>query len=47
MLGTVLGAIHNMRFYQRLMTDAREAIVEGRYPSFKRSFLEEYVGASP
>jgi len=37
----VLTTIHNVRFYQRLVRQCREAILEGRYADFKRAFLEE------
>jgi queuine tRNA-ribosyltransferase len=40
-LGTILGAIHNVRFYQRLMADARAAIVTGRFRAFKESVLAQ------
>ncbi len=43
-LGTILGAIHNVRFYQRLMSTARRAILEQRFAAFKRDFLAEYAG---
>jgi queuine tRNA-ribosyltransferase len=33
-LGMRLASIHNLRFYLRLLEDARAAIVEGRFPSF-------------
>jgi queuine tRNA-ribosyltransferase len=45
-LGTILGALHNLRFYQRLMRHAREAILEQRYAEFKRGFLREYGAGS-
>jgi queuine tRNA-ribosyltransferase len=41
-LSAVLATVHNLRFYQRLMERAREAIAEGRYLEFRRMFLEEY-----
>ena len=41
-LGTILGAIHNVSFYQTLMTQAREAILAGRFLHFKTAFLSEY-----
>jgi queuine tRNA-ribosyltransferase len=44
-LGTILGALHNLRFYQRLMQRAREAILDARYSGFKHAFLREYEGA--
>jgi queuine tRNA-ribosyltransferase len=34
MLGPVLVSTHNLTYYQRLMTDARLAIVEGRFCAF-------------
>jgi queuine tRNA-ribosyltransferase len=37
MLGPVLASVHNMRFYQRLMSDLRRAIFEGRFDEFLRS----------
>ncbi len=42
-LGTILGTIHNVRFYQQLMAAARVAIGKGRYASFKREFLADYA----
>jgi queuine tRNA-ribosyltransferase len=35
MLGPVLCSLHNIRFYQDLMADAREAIREGRFEAFR------------
>ncbi|MCX7845244.1 MAG: tRNA guanosine(34) transglycosylase Tgt [Dictyoglomaceae bacterium] len=35
--------IHNLRFLFRLMINIRESIKEGRYESFKREFLENYL----
>jgi queuine tRNA-ribosyltransferase len=40
-LGTILGAIHNVAFYQRLMAEARAAVVGGDYARFKRETLAE------
>jgi queuine tRNA-ribosyltransferase len=44
-LGTILGAIHNVRFYVRLMEDVRGAILDGKFGRFRRGFLDDY-GAS-
>jgi queuine tRNA-ribosyltransferase len=44
-LSTILACIHNLRFYQRLVETARSAIVEDRFESFRRSFLESYAPA--
>ena len=41
-LGTILGAIHNVRFYERLMSDMRAAIVAGKFSDWKRAFYEGY-----
>jgi len=41
-LAAILGAIHNVRFYQRLMAEMREAIVVGRFVDWKAGFYAEY-----
>jgi len=41
-LGTILGAIHNVSFYVRLMAQMREAILAADFSSFKHNFLAEY-----
>ncbi|PMP63253.1 MAG: tRNA guanosine(34) transglycosylase Tgt [Sulfurihydrogenibium sp.] len=38
----ILGTIHNLRFYLKLMEDIRQAIKEDRFKSFKREFLDRY-----
>ena len=45
-LGSRLAALHNLRFYMRLLSDARAAIAEGRFESFRREFRARYRGAS-
>jgi queuine tRNA-ribosyltransferase len=45
-LGTILGAIHNVSFYQRLMRDARAAILAGRYVPFARELVAALGGAA-
>src|SRR4051812_3927254 len=37
MLGPILVSVHNIRFYQRLMSDIRRAIGRGEYDSFRRN----------
>ena len=37
MLGPVLLSVHNIRFYQRLMADIRQAIADGSFGRFKES----------
>ena len=43
-LGAVLTTVHNVRFYQRLMEAARDAILAGRYDAWRKDFLEQYQG---
>ena len=38
-LSAALAAVHNVRFYQRLVREAREAVIAGRYAEFAREFL--------
>jgi len=44
-LSAVLTSIHNVHFYQRIVRDAREAIVAGRFDEHRREFLAAYSGA--
>src|SRR4029450_772762 len=37
MLGPVLASVHNIRFYQRLMSDLRRAISGGSFEHFRRT----------
>jgi queuine tRNA-ribosyltransferase len=37
-LGSHLNTIHNLYFYQRLMTEIREAIALGRFEAYAREF---------
>ncbi|HKC51897.1 MAG TPA: tRNA guanosine(34) transglycosylase Tgt [Myxococcota bacterium] len=41
-LGAILGAIHNVRFYQRLMAEMRGAIATGKFMQWKRAFYADY-----
>jgi len=41
-LAAILGAIHNVRFYQRLMAEMRAAIVASRFVAWKAEFYAEY-----
>ena len=45
-LSAVLCSIHNLRFYQRLVRQAREAILANRFANWRREFLTSYGGAS-
>lgn len=38
----ILGTIHNLRFYLKLMEDIRESIKENRFISFKKEFYDRY-----
>ena len=42
-LGSTLGTLHNITFYQDLMRAIRTAIEEGTFESFRRAFLDEYL----
>jgi queuine tRNA-ribosyltransferase len=42
-LSAILVSIHNVRFYERLVQNARAAIVADRYEDWRREFLAEYV----
>jgi queuine tRNA-ribosyltransferase len=43
-LSAVLTSIHNVHFYQRIVREAREAIVAGRFDEYRREFLAAYSG---
>jgi queuine tRNA-ribosyltransferase len=45
-LAAQLATIHNLRFYLKLMEDARQAIFEDRFSDFKKLFLEKYNSGS-
>jgi queuine tRNA-ribosyltransferase len=42
MLAPILGSLHNIQFYQRLMADLRSAITAETYPCFRESFLTRF-----
>ena len=42
-LGSTLGTLHNITFYQDLMRAMRTAIEEGTFESFRKAFLDEYL----
>ena len=44
-LSAILTSIHNVHFYQRLVREAREAIVDGSFAEYHREFLAGYVPA--
>ena len=41
-LSAILASIHNVRFYQRLVQEARAAIQGARYEDWRAGFLAEY-----
>ena len=43
-LGPMLVTEHNLQFLYDMMADARQAIAEGRFRSFKNQFLERFRG---
>ena len=42
-LSAILVSIHNVRFYERLVQNARAAILAGSYEAWRREFLAQYV----
>ena len=42
-LGQRLATYHNLYFLIKLMDDAREAIIQGRFKEFKEKFIENYT----
>jgi len=38
MLAPMLGTLHNLRYYQRVMAQMREAIAQGTFAAFRESF---------
>jgi queuine tRNA-ribosyltransferase len=44
-LSAILVSIHNVRFYERLVQNARAAIAAERYDAWRRSFLSDYAPA--
>ena len=42
-LSAILASVHNVHFYQRLVREARAAIVEGRFAAWRRDFMEAYA----
>jgi queuine tRNA-ribosyltransferase len=46
MLGPILLSIHNLTYYQRLMTAARDAIASGRFAEFHRSRRDRWASSS-
>ncbi|HEV7301868.1 MAG TPA: tRNA guanosine(34) transglycosylase Tgt [Tepidisphaeraceae bacterium] len=46
MLGPILVSVHNVRFYQRLMADIRQAIAEDRFDDFERNDPRSLLGPS-
>ena len=41
-LGAQLNTLHNLRFYQRLMSDIRSAVAEGRFDQYARDLYARY-----
>jgi len=42
-LAAILLSVHNVRFYQRLVARAREAVLADAFAEFRREFLAEYA----
>jgi queuine tRNA-ribosyltransferase len=47
MLGPMLGTMHNLRYYQRLMAQMREAIGQGTFATFRESFYATRQARTP
>ena len=41
MLGAMLNSIHNLRFYQKLMNNLRNAILQGKLATFVEEFYHK------
>ena len=41
MLGSTLNTIHNLFFYNKMMSEIREAILNNEFNNFKKSFLKQ------
>ncbi|HYC54875.1 MAG TPA: tRNA guanosine(34) transglycosylase Tgt [Candidatus Binatia bacterium] len=46
MLGAILCSLHNVRFYQRLMSDIRQALAADAYDGFRTAFRARYQGGT-
>ena len=44
MLGSVICSMHNVGFILKLVMDAREAILDGRFDEYRADFVREYYG---
>jgi queuine tRNA-ribosyltransferase len=44
-LSAILTSIHNVHFYQRLVRESRQAILEDRFDDFRMHFLSAYAGS--
>jgi queuine tRNA-ribosyltransferase len=47
MLAAILASLHNVRFYQRLMRDIREALDTDAYEGFRSAFRTRYAEGAP
>lgn len=45
MLGPILASIHNLTYYQRLLAEARAAIVADSYEEFRSAKLRRWAGS--
>jgi queuine tRNA-ribosyltransferase len=46
MLGPILLTLHNLTYYQRLLSDARTAIEQDRFEEFRREKFEGWKNAA-
>jgi queuine tRNA-ribosyltransferase len=47
MLGPILLSVHNVRFYQRLMADVRQALRDGTFEAFRQTDPRARLGPGP
>lgn len=47
MLGPRLTTLHSLWFYQDVMREMRRSIVEGRFPAWRKAFLERFRNGRP
>jgi queuine tRNA-ribosyltransferase len=44
MLGAIIASMHNVKFILDLVSGARQAILDGRFPEFRAEFVSHYYG---
>ncbi len=44
MLGAIIASQHNLKFILDLVAGARQAILDGRFDSYRADFIRDYYG---